>query len=76
MSCRVGITTRPEGRKREWKLEHPSMSNWKIESKHSSRKEAQKEEDRLAVQRGCDSHHGGDDPDDPFATWYVYYFEF
>lgn len=75
MACRVGITTDPKRREAEWKSECPSMRNWKIESEHYSKSEAQKEEDRLAKLRGCVSARGGREPENA-TLWYVYSFTY
>ncbi|MFQ6678803.1 MAG: hypothetical protein ACE5D0_10900 [Fidelibacterota bacterium] len=41
-----------------------------------TKEEAQVMESIEAQRRGCESHAGGDDPDNPYAPWYVYYFEY
>ena len=74
MECRVGITTNPDRRKAEWKLEHPSLRNWRIEKTYSCKSDAQAEENRLAAARGCKSAPGGGGLE--IATWYVYSFEY
>jgi hypothetical protein len=73
MTCRAGITTRPEDRKREWRLEHPTMRHWEVVGPFASRQEAQSWEDR---QRGCERSGGGDEPDYPGARWYGYRFDY
>ncbi len=74
MSCRVGITTDPDRRKKEWENQHPTLRNWKILSKHDSKTKAQSRENQEARNRGCVSGSGGGGPE--YATWYVYYFEY
>ena len=76
MHCRVGITTDPIGRKKAWKSEYPKMKNWKESGPYSNRKVAQTVESMLASLHGCDSHHGGREPDNPSAKWYVYRFDY
>ena len=74
MPCRVGITTDPDRRKREWKFRHPTLKNWEIVSWHRTRSAAQQKEDEIAHSLGCDAHHGGAEP--AYADWwYVYVFE-
>ena len=76
MGCRVGITTDPISRKKDWGLKYPRMKNWKVSKPYSSRKAAQAEETRLAARYGCDAHYGGRDPDNTSAKWYVYRFNY
>ena len=73
MGCRVGITTRPDERKKEWQQQYPQMRNWQLFGPFDSRAAAQAWEDR---QTGCDRSGGGDDPDDPRAKWHGYRFDF
>ena len=76
MACRVGITTDTERRKKYWQSQHPhTFRNWQIISAHSSREEAQAEEDELAALWGCKARTGGREPE--WAPWwYVYKFEY
>ena len=74
MACRVGITTDPQRRKREWKAEHPRLWNWRILSRYYSKTAAQRRETAEANRRSCVSRPGGAGPED--ATWFVYYFEY
>ena len=74
MACRVGITTDPEERRAYWKRQHSGMHDWRIESIHSSKSEAQAEENRLASLRQCVAYVGGSGVEDD--TWYVYYFRY
>ena len=74
MACRVGITTDPDRRKEEWKLEYPNLQGWEIIGKHRTKSAAQAQEDREAEERGCVSSQGGADADG--ATWFVYYFRY
>ena len=76
MACRVGITTDVETRKSDWEGEYPTMTNWKILAQGLSRDEAQKMEDSFAFAHSCEASPGGNEPDDPNATWSVYRFEF
>ena len=75
MVCRIGITTNPEQRKAQWLREYPTLRNWEILIGPTKDKaEAQIAETMLSQKSGCESAPGGDDPDDPFAQWYVYRF--
>jgi len=72
MSCRAGITTRPNERKTEWQAKYPKMSNWQLFGPFVNRIQAQDWEDR----QPCEKSGGGDDPDSPSAKWYGYKFDF
>lgn len=74
MACRIGITTRPNGRRKDWETVYPDLTNWQILETHSTKSDAQAAENRLAKQLGCVAHPGGDGSEDD--TWYVYYFEY
>lgn len=73
MTCKIGITTDPERRRARWehwciKQGHP-MKNWEIIDKFSTKEEAQKAEDALATELGCEAYPGGPDVDGP---WHLY----
>ena len=74
MGCRIGITTNPGARRRHWESQYPTLRNWRIVSRHESKSEAQREENRLARLYGCEAHPGGDGPER--AKWCVYMFEY
>jgi len=77
MGCRVGMTTNIEDRKLLWQTMYSTLKNWEILGGPMSKEDAQVMETREALERGCDAHQGGRDPDDPLVTqWYVYYFEY
>ena len=76
MACRVGITTDPDQRKTEWLREHPHLTNWRVMGPYSTREKAQHAESALAFQLNCDSSHGGNDPDDSSASWWLYTFDY
>ena len=73
MSCRVGITTNPEERKRYWQNRVNGFRAWNIIGQYPTKDQAQQHEDNYARQSGCEAHAGG--PDTP-GTWYVYTFQF
>ncbi|KXB06169.1 hypothetical protein AKJ53_01125 [candidate division MSBL1 archaeon SCGC-AAA382F02] len=73
MPCRVGITTRPEKRRREWENKVIGLKNWRIIGKHQSRKKAQEHEDSYARQHGCGAMHGGRWGS---GMYYVYRFDY
>lgn len=76
MGCRVGITTNVEERKADWEGEYPNMTNWKVVANGLSRDKAQEMENTLSLAHSCDASPGGNEPEDPNATWSVYRFEF
>lgn len=74
MLCRVGITTDLERRKEEHEGVFKNVRNWQEFGPFKNRDEAQAWEDKTAEEYGCEHHHGGDEPDNPYAQWYGYYF--
>lgn len=74
MGCRVGITTDPDRRKREWQQEYPNLWDWKLLAEYATKSAAQARENEEAARRSCDSGYGG--PGDEYDTWHVYYFRF
>ena len=72
MPCRVGMTTNPERREREWRAEYPSLWGWTVEGGNYTKNQAQDRENQLAVQYGCQAHPGGDGSESD--NWYVYWF--
>ena len=74
MACRVGITTDPGRREREWQSTYPhTFRNWQIVRRYRSRSLAQAVENLLAILWRCESHHGGREPESAI-WWYVYKF--
>ena len=73
MPCRVGITTDPKRRHKEWKKKIPSLRKWEILAKGLTKDRAQTLEEQEARKRGCESSKGGRGV--PGALWYVYHFE-
>ena len=74
MACRIGITTDPERRKKQWQEKHPDLRDWKILGVHRTKSAAQAQETAEAKRRGCVSGPGGSGP--AVATWHVYYFRY
>ena len=74
MACRIGITTDPDGRKKDWQRDYPDLWNWKILETHDTKSAAQAAENRLAEEYDCDAYPGGDGNE--YDTWYVYYFQY
>ena len=74
MPCRVGMTTDPDGRKADWQHDHPQLYDWQIEGTYYTKSEAQAAETRIAQERGCVAHPGGDGEE--YDTWYVYSFRY
>lgn len=74
MACRVGITTDPNRRKREWETQYPTLRNWMIMGQYNTKSEAQKRENEVALLYGCVSAPGG--AGNEYDTWYVYKFDY
>ena len=78
VSCRIGITTNLERRKKEWmnryKKEGKAIKNWIVFSTHESKSSAQKVETREAKLQNCEAHPGGRGPEK--EIWYVYKIEY
>lgn len=74
MSCRVGMTTDVEERKRHWKSQHGNLDNWQILGTYQTKTEAQNAENSFASSYGCVSHPGGDGNE--HDTWHVYKFSY
>ena len=74
MSCRIGMTTDVENRKKYWKSRHSNLRDWQILGTYQTKTEAQNAESRLAKSYGCVSHPGGDGSE--YDTWYVYKFSY
>ena len=72
MSCRIGMTTDIESRRRYWLRECPGMKNWQILAGPLNKREAQQAESLLAQEHGCTSYPGGDG--EVLDNWYVYGF--
>jgi len=53
MACRIGITTNPGKRRRDWEGEYSNLRNWQILERHRTKSAAQQAETRLARQHGC-----------------------
>jgi len=73
MPCRVGITTDPDERKRQWENKVIGLRNWRIIGSHSSKAKAQEQETSYAERNNCKAHAGGPDKG---GTWYVYRFDY
>lgn len=81
MPCRVGITTDPEQRKRDWESRVVGLRNWQTHDWYWNKEDAQAEENRLVKHcrayedRGeCHGKAGGGDPKD--YGWTVYSFDY
>lgn len=74
MASRVGITTDPEYRRREWEKKHPDLWQWTILGRHPTKSEAQAHENQMA--RELPSITSPNDSGAEEATWYVYYFQY
>ena len=74
MSCRVGITTDPERREREWRRIHSSLWDWQILGDYWTKSAAQAREDLQAARRGC--VHGPGGAGDEYDHWFVYLFRY
>jgi hypothetical protein len=74
MPCRIGITTNPGRRKREWQEEHPNLRDWEILGRYDTRRQAQAVENRLTTENGWYSAPGGREPNNANTKWAVYKF--
>lgn len=74
MPCIIGMTTDLHRRKSEWEHQYRPLRNWRVYQSGLSRTAAQRLETQLATQYGCQSHHGGNDPESP-SSWAVYGFD-
>lgn len=72
MACRVGLTTDPERRKREWQEQYRSLRGWRVLKHGLTYGEALRWERHFASPLGCEAHHGG--PYQPGPIWCVYTF--
>lgn len=76
--CRIGITTRPKKRYKEWisfyKKQGKKVVSWTILSKHFLRSSAQKMETKTAQKQNCASSPGG--PSKIALWWFVYKLEY
>ena len=87
-ACRIGITTRPNKRLKEWenfyKKQGKKVISWTILSKHLLKSSAQKGEIKEAKKQNCVSHQGGPNPKislwrqliSPRRWWVVYKLEY
>ena len=75
MACRVGITTNPARRKKEWEEEHSTLRNWRILHRDLTRKQAQQLETEEAKKFNCKSRQGGRYPESG-SSWFVYKFDY
>jgi hypothetical protein len=78
--CRIGMTTRPKERRKEWERAYEEKGkkiyDWEIlRDGIKDKATAQKIETKLAEECGCKSSPGGNDPDDPDVTWAIYKFK-
>ncbi len=78
ISCRIGMTTNPERRKKEWERDYRKQGNniisWNIVKTYKSKSAAQEFETKEAKKQNCEAHSGGRGPEK--ATWYVYKLEY
>ena len=74
MSCRIGMTTNVDDRKRYWESQHSNLYSWKILGIYQTKTAAQNAENKFANSHGCISHPGGDGNE--YDTWYVYKFNY
>ena len=76
MSCRAGITTRPEERRSEWKRRYYGFRRWRVWGPYSDRAKAQRLEAAMAREIQCVAYQGGRWPEKKSGPWYLYYFEY
>lgn len=78
MSCKVGITTNPEGKVAELQSVHPTLRNFGIIAMVDTKSEALAVEKRQAEFKGCETSSDVDGSKNgyEYATWCVYRFEY
>lgn len=74
MACRIGITRRPEYRRRYWAARSQDMRNWRIEGPFPSKRSARLHEESEAARRGCVLTMTPFGPE--YGNWYVFHFEY
>ena len=74
MACRVGITTDPGTRRKEWEAAHPDLTDWRILAERPTKTEAQRAGETEALRAGCVAEAGAYGPES--ARWFVYYFRY
>ena len=74
MACRVGITRRPEFRRRYWAARCGNLRDWRIDGPFPTKRSAQQREELEAARHGCvlSMIPFGPVP----GNWYVYHFEY
>ena len=75
MACRVGITTDPDRREKEWRRDCSSLRNWKVIRRGLTREAAQKLEIGIAKRLNCKFGQGGREPETG-GSWAVYKFDY
>lgn len=74
MACRVGITRRPEYRRRYWAARSKNMWNWRLEGPFPSKRSARLHEESEAARHGCALTMTPFGPE--YGNWYVFHFEY
>ena len=78
ISCRIGMTTNPNRRKKEWERKYRKQGNtivsWNILNNYNSKTFAQEFETKEAKKQNCEAHPGGKGPEK--AIWYIYKLEY
>ena len=78
ISCRIGMTTDLNRRKKEWEREYRKQGrniiSWNIITTYKSKSVAQEFETKEAKKQNCEANPGGKGPEK--AIWYVYKLEY
>lgn len=75
MGCGIGITTKPEAIKVEWKCQYRYFRNWKIIGTYKTLQKAQEIEKNMAYMHSCEPHECKRDPANDYGPWFVYKFD-
>lgn len=79
MEYRLGVTTHPDERKREWLKIYPHLSDWVIMEQFDTRREAVEREMLYAYMLDCipsDFEDASDDEAKGGGPWFVYRFAY
>jgi len=75
MSCKIGITARPEERRAHVEMIYRTAKDWQILGSYGRRADATAAQRRFAGQMGCQMIKDDDAPDDDSGRqWHVYRF--
>jgi len=74
MPCRVGITTRPEELKEEWKARVSGFHGWQLLERTRDQEKARELQNHYARRFNCIASGSDEELENSDALWYVYSF--